>query len=244
MVYDEIADFYDQLYAEKDYKREAKVLREIYRRHGKGQLIHLLDVGCGTGEHIRWLEKEDFYIIGVDKSQAMIDRAREKRLSADFRQGEIFSVENSHFDYITGLFNVINHIQTLGYLKDFFRSIHEHLRKDGLFVFDCWNGIAAIRDLPKNKNKCVKGENGKALKLKMEVSTDLMRSSTLMDLIVESQDKILETTTLEHRLWTPRFLSDLLNLVGFEILQIIEGFNLDKEATKNSWKITFICRKN
>jgi SAM-dependent methyltransferase len=49
----------------------------------------LLDVGCGTGEHAAALAEKGYATIGVDRSPAMIEKAREAHARPRFALGEM-----------------------------------------------------------------------------------------------------------------------------------------------------------
>jgi SAM-dependent methyltransferase len=62
----------------------------------------LLDLGCGTGEHARYLAGKGFDVVGVDASDTMLERAREDGVPAgvQFLQGDLVHVES----VVTGKF--------------------------------------------------------------------------------------------------------------------------------------------
>ena len=55
-------------------QREAPFLRAALGEP-RGQVV--VDLGCGTGEHARWLAAEGYRAVGLDRSKAQIDRARD-----------------------------------------------------------------------------------------------------------------------------------------------------------------------
>jgi len=55
-------------------RREEPLLREVL---GSGPNGRILDLGCGTGEHSRFLASAGFEVTGVDSSAAMLASARE-----------------------------------------------------------------------------------------------------------------------------------------------------------------------
>lgn len=63
----------------------------------------LLEVGCGTGIFLELLYHTGFDVTGVDRSQAMVDAARErlgKRAEIRVANGESLPFEDKEFDYV------------------------------------------------------------------------------------------------------------------------------------------------
>jgi len=52
------AKYYDQIYLKKnDYENESQVVQDIIRRFERKPSESILDVGCGTGEHLKYLSR-------------------------------------------------------------------------------------------------------------------------------------------------------------------------------------------
>lgn len=66
--------------------REAPFLREVL---AGAPSRRLLDLGCGTGEHARFLQEEGFAVTGVDASEAQLAQAREAGEGPDFVKGDL-----------------------------------------------------------------------------------------------------------------------------------------------------------
>ena len=60
-------------------QREAPMLEEIL---GSGPSRRVLDLGCGTGEHSRFLASQGYEVVGVDASASMIASARQEPVPA------------------------------------------------------------------------------------------------------------------------------------------------------------------
>ena len=73
----EAAQGYDPWTVEdkKDYKLEAQKIREIATKTGSHKNKTLLDIGCGTGTHLSYLEKH-YDCVGVDPAQKMLNVAK------------------------------------------------------------------------------------------------------------------------------------------------------------------------
>lgn len=80
----------------------------------------ILDVGCGTGHHLRDLAARGFRAAGVDGSEEMLRVARRLNPQADIRQCD---VEALPFD--SNSFQWVLSIEVLRYLPDFHKSVAE-----------------------------------------------------------------------------------------------------------------------
>jgi SAM-dependent methyltransferase len=67
-------------------QREAPFLREVL---AGAPSKRLLDLGCGTGEHARFLQEEGFDVTGVDASEAQLAQAREAGPGPEFVRGDL-----------------------------------------------------------------------------------------------------------------------------------------------------------
>ena len=56
-------------------EREAPLLKRVLE---KAPSMRVLDLGCGTGEHSRFLNSLGCEAVGVDRSEAMIRKAKEE----------------------------------------------------------------------------------------------------------------------------------------------------------------------
>ena len=251
-MYDEIiAIYYDRMYEDKDYEAEVAFILDAYKYYNGGEPRQVLDVGCGTGNHAFIFAKRGCRVLGVDKACAMIEVARKKArkypcYSLDFHCCDLEEVKKSGFDLAISMFNVINHIDRLDALLSFFQNINKHLKSNGLYVFDCWNGVAAIRSLPMNKISNKRSKDGTEFHIDSKATTDLMQSKT----VVENHIRICDQGEIkrilfrfEHTLWTPKIIVDLLCMAGFEILAICKLYDIKKLATAEDWKVAFVCKK-
>jgi ubiquinone/menaquinone biosynthesis C-methylase UbiE len=86
-VFSKTADYYDKLYAHKDYRAEADRLRTIIRQERPAAQT-LLDVACGTGSHIEHL-KAHYQVSGLDLEPGLLDVAQQNHPEVAFYQGDM-----------------------------------------------------------------------------------------------------------------------------------------------------------
>lgn len=85
---------------------------------GNGQ--RLLDVGCGTGHHLRELRARGFQVSGVDGSEEMLKVARRINPGVDLRRADVEAQP-----FADGSFDWILSIEVLRYLPDFRGTVKE-----------------------------------------------------------------------------------------------------------------------
>jgi len=131
--------YYDQLYLErKNYQEEAKTVKEIIKRFEKRPSTTLLDVGCGTGEHLKYLSS-DSQCTGIDINIDMIEIAKKKVANAEFKVANMvdFRLEET-FDVIICLFSSIGYVQNFNNLVKTLENFYKHLNEQGLAVVEPW----------------------------------------------------------------------------------------------------------
>lgn len=155
-VFGNYARYYNLLYRDKDYGKEAQYIHQLLQTHApKTQSI--LELGCGTGNHAQLLAKQGYNVYGVDLSSEMLrqfsDRISQlpKELASQltFSQGDIRNIRiNRQFDAVISLFHVISYQTTNEDLQAAFTTAKAHLKPGGVFIFDCWYGPAVLSDPP------------------------------------------------------------------------------------------------
>lgn len=109
---------------------EAKALRSIF---SGSEFDNILEIGCGTGKNTEWLIKRAKHITGVDFSEGMIAKAKNK-IKADNVTFNLFDIrekwefEDEHFDLIICSL-VLEHIDNLEFV---FEQANKKLAKGGL----------------------------------------------------------------------------------------------------------------
>lgn len=116
--------------------------------------LHILDIGCGNGKMLRYLqEKTGAYIHGFDYSRQAIrtaiaqnNVASDSAIRADFRVGVIGEIE-----YPEESFDVITSMDSIYFAKDmsaFVGQVRTWLKADGIFVIGYQEGDV----MPKTEN--------------------------------------------------------------------------------------------
>ncbi|MGE3167213.1 MAG: trans-aconitate 2-methyltransferase [Planctomycetota bacterium] len=132
------AEYYDAIYSWKDYDEEARRLRALIAERCRSDGRRLLDVACGTGEHLRRL-RADFDVEGLDHDPRMIDIARGKLPGIAFHCASMDDFDlGSHFDVVTCLFSSIGYMKTESDLERALRCLARHVAPGGLLLLEPW----------------------------------------------------------------------------------------------------------
>ncbi len=139
-----VAQNYDKWY-ETDFGRYTSSLEERLMVKLIGEVHHqkILDIGCGTGNHLKLFQTLGSDPIGVDTSVFMLQRAKGKgNFKLILAKGEQLPIKDSAFD-ITIL------ITTLGFCEDPVKVLQEVRRvtREKIFigVLNSWSMLAVSR---------------------------------------------------------------------------------------------------
>lgn len=85
----------------------------------------VLDAACGTGRHSAYLAARGHRVIGIDRSPEMLQRARPKVPSADFREGDLeaLPLEAESVDVVVCALALVHLPQVDGAIREFARVV-------------------------------------------------------------------------------------------------------------------------
>lgn len=248
------SEFYDLLYQDKEYDKEALFIDSLIKElpHYQPDLA-VLDLACGTGKHLLELSKIGFNnLSGSDIAESMVKISQE-RFKVENRNASFYnySFQNSNriigkFDVIISMFSAINYLTSYEDQLKSFKNINGLLNKDGVFIFDYWNGNAVIDHYSPVR----------VLK-KRDAEKDIMRISQneinrLDQLVTVNFDcylfknKVLDLHFSEVHYMHYYFFSEINNLLsaaGFEVVKLVPFMDLEKDIDPLDWNITIMTRK-
>ncbi|MFD5829632.1 class I SAM-dependent methyltransferase [Lentzea sp. NPDC060358] len=138
-MYDEkFADVYDDVYrCHMDYSLLATRIRELAVENAPGATT-LLDVACGTGEHLTYL-REHFTVTGTDLAEPMLRVARAKLPGVALSQADMRSFDlGAKFDVVTCMYASVAYINGLDDLHAAVRTMAAHLAPGGVMIVEPW----------------------------------------------------------------------------------------------------------
>jgi ubiquinone/menaquinone biosynthesis C-methylase UbiE len=139
------AEYYDLIYSGKNYKKESERVHAIIRKYCTSGGTELLDVACGTGNHIVHLKKH-YRITGTDISKTMLAIARKKYPRVKFVAGDMRSFDlKKKFDAVACLFSSVGYMKTPGNLEKAIGNFSRHLKPGGVMIIEAFVDPKAYR---------------------------------------------------------------------------------------------------
>lgn len=254
-IFDKFAKYYDQIYHDKNYKKECNFVSSVLRRFGKRNVKSILDLGCGTGGHALIFAKKGYSITGIDMSDTALQLARKKfqkaKTNGQFLKGDIsdFSLRKK-FDACISMFCSFCYITEALEIKRSLKCVSDHLNSNGLFIFDFWNGNTVINEKPSTKVKIIKIGKRRIIRIatpRMDYSKHICTIE--YHCIIDEDNKIVDEFRENHKIryHFPADLSTHLTDAGFEMVGIMpmnaSNQQSDNNTFLNEWYLFAIARK-
>jgi ubiquinone/menaquinone biosynthesis C-methylase UbiE len=128
-LYDHLAKRYEQRYLKRDYDYTKHCLLSLLREH---HVSNALEVGCGTGYWLRFLQPNVKIIYGLDLSLAMLKKS--------LQQGNNLSVilgNAGKLPFVKGAFNLVLCVNAFHIFKEkenFIQAAHSLLKPSGVLA--------------------------------------------------------------------------------------------------------------
>ena len=253
MVFDKYAQYYDLLYQDKDYQREADYILSHIKKHHP-ETINILEFGSGSGIHGRLLANAGFHVRGIERSQEMIDQGHSANLGKNQNstfsciQGDCKStIIGDHFDAVISLFHVLSYQTSNEKILAMLKNAHRQLKPGGVFIFDYWHAPAVWHIGPTLRVKRVSNHQ---LAITRIAEPECFREQNVVqvnyqtfveDLTSSHISEIKETH--EMRAFETHEIKEFANQTGFTLLHSEEWLT-SYTPTKETWGVCTILQKN
>lgn len=244
MAYGEFAKIYDDLINEDiNYDNMASRIIEICNEHNI-ECKDYLDVACGTGNVTVRLAKHFKDIYAVDLSEDMLREAfnklKENRIKGKIICQDMTEMQlNRKFDLITSVLDSTNYITDEDDLEKYFSSVKEHLKDDGIFIFDV-NSYYKLSEILGNNIYTYSEED--VFYTWENVFEDDMVSMFLTFFV--KQGELYERFEEEHfeRAYKEEELESALSNCGLKVINKFDGYSNNK-VQANSERIVYVVKK-
>ncbi|BAP42488.1 class I SAM-dependent methyltransferase [Pseudomonas sp. 21LCFQ010] len=135
-LYTDLSGYYDLMCADIDYQAQSRGIGRLHQLFGNRGVNHL-DLGCGTGPHIRHFLDSGYRSAGLDINQPMLDIAAQRCPEARFMCQDMgaFTVSEP-LDLVTCFLYSIHYNADVERLKACFARVHAALGDGGVFCFN------------------------------------------------------------------------------------------------------------
>lgn len=237
------ASVYDAMYADKSDAAECDAVAALFGKYGDRQISRILDLGCGTGRHSIEMAARGFDVTGVDFSEAMLSRARERgpsgKGSLDFVQGDARSYRSARpFDAVLMNFNVLGYMSSNSDFNAALATARANLRPGGLFVADFWYGPAVVIDPPGERLREISAGDASILRCSRGTHDPDHQCIRIAIRVIEMQQGRIRSDGEEvhtMRYFFPLELELALQSQGLRLAALTGYPDVEKPANANQW---------
>lgn len=244
MAYGEFAKIYDELINEDiNYNEMVDFILKVCNENNI-KFNDYLDIACGTGNITVRLAKHFKDIYGVDLSEDMLreafDKLKSERIKVKIICQDMTELSlNRKFDLITSVLDSTNYITDIEGLKKYFKGVYDHLKDDGIFIFDI-NSYYKLSEILGN-NIYTYSEEEVFYTWENVFEEDLL--SMFLTFFVK-KGNLYEKFEEEHieRAYKESEIEEILQELNLNIINKFDGY-LNNNVQANSERIVYIVKK-
>jgi SAM-dependent methyltransferase len=140
-LYNELAEYYYSIEKEnRNIDNDIRLVKSLIKDINNPSL---LDIGCGSGEHINILSKLNIDCTGIDSSSSMLQIAKIRFPdSGVFIRKDMRTFDfNERFDIVISLFGSFDYMTEDRDINAAFKNIWKSLKPRGIGLLEIWNAI-------------------------------------------------------------------------------------------------------
>ena len=232
LFYQELPEYFDSSTDVYNALEKNCVIEKIMHKYN---VKSILDLTCGTGSQVFYLDSKGYSIIGVDFSPGLIKIAQQYSIKEArdilFLEGDMRTFYRGEFDAVITIDNAIGHL-----VKDDFekalKNIWSNLKDGGMYVFDILNLEAMTDEIVEADNIKMTHKriatDGTVIHNKRHSLIDrnaghfISENNFTLDYVNGESKNISNKCTLQ--IYTMSELQDILKKNGF---QLVEQYKID-----------------
>jgi SAM-dependent methyltransferase len=221
-----LAEIYDLVYTSgrnKDYAAEAAALADLVHTRNP-RAASILDVACGTGEHLKYLREFFPDAEGLELAEPMRAKALAKLPDVTVHAGDIRDFTLGRvFDVVACMFSSIGYVRSIGELHAAVKAMAGHLGRGGVLVIDPWFHPDSWQGGHLDHTVAI-GHGRKVLRLARSARRG-RTSSVVYDYLVGDGDGVTHFTDVhEMSLFTRDEYTDAVIGAGCDDVKYVEGW--------------------
>lgn len=200
-----------------------------------GPSLRLLDLGCGTGEHSRFLATRGFEVVGVDRSPAMLATALEQEPvpEVEFVEGDLSQIDqlvSGQFGGALCLGNTLPHLRSESELQGFLSGVRQLLDPDAPLLIQLLNYERIFQNGERHLPLNFRPDESEAIVflrlMDLQDNGEVLFYPTTLRLIPGGEPPLVVEAAKEVRLrgWRESELDKALQKGGFEQRQMLGSF--------------------
>ena len=144
-LYSDLAEYYFVI--EKNHRNIDSDISYITSVLQEFRSPKLLDIGCGTGEHLEILSQYAIQCTGIDNSEAMLAIAKKRfPLKIDFIRCDMTGFDyTKEFNAVLSLFGTFNYLIDDYAINRVLKNTYRSLKSGGMAIFEIWNAIPVMK---------------------------------------------------------------------------------------------------
>ncbi|MCX7114308.1 MAG: methyltransferase domain-containing protein [Gammaproteobacteria bacterium] len=139
LEYQKLPEYFDAGNISDNTAEKNAVIEKLLKTY---QVNTVLDLTCGTGSQVFFLNERGYKVTGADFSPELLKTARErasrKKIDLTFIDGDMRTLKVGTFDAVVTIFNAIGHVTKADFEKTL-RNICSNLKDGGIYIFDIIN---------------------------------------------------------------------------------------------------------
>jgi len=153
--------YYHKLYAHRNEDEAQNFINELLAQLQPPPNARMIDVGCGTGRHCKWLASKGFDVTGVDFAFDSIKAAKkhETQFLRFFQHDMRIPFGKNYYDYCYSFFTSFGYFETMQENEAVIQNMSNALKPGATLVFDYLNVQYSEDHLVSKETKEIDGIN-------------------------------------------------------------------------------------
>ena len=245
-----LSEAYDSLNTDVDYKQWADFYEDCFRKYSQKPVRRVCEMACGTGSMALELGGRRYHVTAFDLSETMLTLADKKASDAgitdirftcqDMRDFKVYAPVQAVICMMDGLNCLTSKDDVVSALD----SVSTALEDGGIFVFDV-NTKYKFENIYAD-NAYVLEADGVFLAWQNFYNSKTRKCDMFLTFFFENQDGryVRCDEKIVQKMYSLKILEKMLLSAGFDVLDIIGGFDFSKADENKDERAYFVCRKN
>jgi SAM-dependent methyltransferase len=233
------SSFYHQLYANRDEKEAATFIDELVNELQPAAHARMLDLGCGSGRHSKYLASKGFDVTGIDLAGSSILQAKrwESETLHFYRHDMRVPFGRGAFDYVFNFFTSFGYFDDPSEDQKVVRNIYSALRPGGVLVMDYINSAYAEKKLRAREEKEIDG-------IIYNINRWTTETHFLKKIRIENMgmEEPIEHTERVKKFSVSDF-KDLFDRNGLQLEKVYGDYHLNEYDVRASPRLILIAKK-